>query len=181
MGSYHQGSLFSVHTNRHPATNFCPYLVQIQMCPLQNLYRVRGGNLHKRTSLVSHPTRLEAHLVFWRLYTHSSRRGGLPGRGLSPGQRAPPVAGSTHTASVVPPLKQEENQLSPSCSKGNATNPGLKPRPKPNLLGDLCELHIATVAKEVKKIFKLEMLKARKLHATLLALGRQNVADSSGL
>lgn len=34
--------------------------------------------------------------------THSSRRGGLPGRGPSPGPRAPLVAGSTHTASSGP-------------------------------------------------------------------------------
>lgn len=83
---------------------------------------------------------------------------------------------------MVPPLKQEENQLSPSCNKSNATNPGAETQAKTQFAGrPLCELHIATVAKEVKKIFKLEMLKARKLHATLLALGRQNVADSSGL
>lgn len=34
--------------------------------------------------------------------THSSHRGGLPGRGLSPGPQAPLVAGSTHTASSGP-------------------------------------------------------------------------------
>jgi len=74
---------------------------------------------------------------------------------------------------VVPPLKQEENQLSPSCNKGNASNPGAKTQAKNQFAGrPLCELHIATMAKEIKKIFKLEMLKAQKLHGTLLALGR---------
>lgn len=106
---------------------------------------------------------------------------GYQGRGLSPGQRAllwqeahtlHPVVPPTETGreSAVTKLQQEQ------CNKSRAET-----QAKTQFAGrPLCELHIATVAKEVKKI-QVRNAKSPKLHATLLALGRQNVKYSSGL
>lgn len=110
--------------------------------------------------------------------THSSHRGGLPGRGLSPGPQAPLVAGSTHTASSGPATEigNEESAVT-SRNKSNASNPGVKTQATNQFAGrPQCGQQIATVAKEIKKkILKSERLMAGKLAGTLLALGRQNV------
>ena len=104
-------------------------------CAHSNLYRVQGGNLHEPTMSQARGPAPQGRRHTWSpggRTTRSSRRDAPPGSGLSPGQRAPPAAGSTHTASsgpatetgrepAVTKLQQEQ------CIKSRGQNPSQKP------------------------------------------------------
>ena len=135
MGVLPPGSPLLSRHKQAPSHKLLPLFGSDTNVPIQNLYRVCGGNLHEHTMSQAECPTPQGQRHTWSsegCTTHSSRRGGLPGRGLSPGQRAPPVAGSTHTASSGPATETgRESAVTKlqqgQCIKSRGRNPSQKP------------------------------------------------------